>query len=137
MCHLPYFSVWQNGIYILVWYMRKAQIPRLPPGGLPHRSTLDVWLPTGGRRRGCFEITLFWCRMTRPVQRYVCTLMLRVADCTVCYLAVISSSSTRCLISVVTLSIILTSPRLRPAGWIHENVFFFNIKNKVQTVACI
>lgn len=90
------------------------------PRESPLGSMLDVWLPMRETAR-LWDASVFWC-LCSVMQ---CALMLCIADWTVCYLAVISSSSTRCFISAVTLSVILTFLRLCPAGSIHVNAFFF------------
>lgn len=39
-------SVRNRGEYVLVWDTKKSADTVLSPGGLPHGSMLDVWLPT-------------------------------------------------------------------------------------------
>lgn len=91
--------------YILVW---ESSDTVCAPGGLPHSSMLDVWLPAREREKER-ERRQLWNRRARSLS---CT-----ADCTVCYLVVISSSSsTCCLISAVTLTVILTAPAPSPCS---------------------
>lgn len=76
---------------ILVWHRKKAQVPLSPPSFL-----LDALKSVCGLGAACLFLH------SAPL----CTLTPSIADCTVCYQAVISSSSTCCLISAVTLNVI-------------------------------
>lgn len=91
--------------YILVW---ESSDTVCAPGGLPHSSMLDVWLPAREREK----------EREKAALKSPCALMSCTADCTVCYLVVISSSSssTCCLISAVTLTVILTAPAPSPCS---------------------